>query len=426
MNNKKKIQQLLQDNKAQLTSEAFTLPNGLRVVHTPITFSQVAHCGFIINSGTRDEMDHEHGIAHLIEHCIFKGTQKRKAFHILNRLDTVGGDLNAYTTKEETCVYASILNSHLDRAIELLVDITFNSVFPEKEIAKEKDVIKDEITSYLDSPSEQIYDDFEEMLFENHQLSHSILGTETSLDAISRNDIVNFYERNYTTSNIIFSCVANISTAKLKALLTAYTAHIQLKTTPNLRTPFTAYQPETRSVKKEIHQAHAVIGNLAYDYYSDKRRPLYLLNNILGGPAMNSRLNLNIREKYGFTYNIDASFNPLVDTGIFAIYLGVDAKSVNKCLSLVQKEMQKMKDTALGTAQLHMAKQQLMGQMALSMESMNGLMLSVGKSYLLYGKIDSVEEVFGQIEAITSADLLEVANEIFDFDQFTNLMYLPA
>lgn len=400
----------------------FTLPNGIRVIHKHTT-GDVSHCGIIINAGSRDEEEHQQGLAHFIEHVIFKGTKKRKAFHILNRIDSVGGELNAYTSKEETCIYTSFLNEFYERAIELIVDITFHSVFPQKELEKEKDVIIDEINSYQDTPSEQIFDDFEDLLFEGHPIGRNILGTVESVKSFDKKEIEKFIKKNYVTSEIVLSSVGNIDEKKLKAIATKYLGAIPANTSPRVRAPFKNYKPKTKTISRDIYQAHAVLGNIAYKSSDKRKTALTLLNNILGGPAMNSRLNLAIREKFGITYNLESNYTPYSDTGVFTIYLGTDTKTLDRCISLIHKELKKLREQKLGTMQLSQAKQQLIGQIALAQEGRVNLMVAVGKSLLLYNKVDSLEKIYKKINDVTSDEILEVANTIFTEKKLSTLIY---
>lgn len=403
----------------------FTLNNGLRVIHQQ-TSGPASHCGFIVNSGTRDEKGHQFGIAHFIEHCLFKGTQKRKAFHILSRLDAVGGEINAYTSKENTVLHASFLDKHYDRAIELLSDIIINSTFPEREIVKEKLIIIDEIYSYLDSPSEQIFDDFEDIIYANHSLGHNILGTSEQLKKYKKEHLLDFYKEHYVVSNMVFASVGNIAPKKLEKLLNKYTEQIPNHTHHSDRKEFKDYSVQHVVQEKEAHQAHYLLGNLSFSYKDVRRRPMILLNNILGGPAMNSRLNLNISEKYGFAYNLESNYTTYCDTGYFNIYLGTERKSLERAKGLILKEMKKLCDKKLGTTQLHMAKQQILGQIALGQESGSSQMLALGKSLLSFDKVDTLEEIYEQIESITAEQLIEIANLVFDQEKLSSLTYLPA
>lgn len=400
----------------------YELDNGIRIVHKPIS-GKIAHCGFIINTGSRDELLYENGIAHFIEHTIFKGTNKRKAHHILNRIDSVGGEINAYTTKEKTCVYASFVVDYFERATELLTDILNNSTFPDKEIEKEKDVIIDEIHSYQDTPFEQIYDDFEELVFCNHSLGMNILGTEQSVKKINRNAILDFITRNYATNQMVFSIIGNFSEKKIKQISKKYLENIPTKIKPLVRDDFKDYKSFQKSIEKDNYQSHCVIGNVAYGAKDKKKPGFILLNNILGGPAMNSRLNMSIREKYGYAYSIESSYTSYTNTGIFSIYLGTDQKNLTKSIKLTLKELKKLRETKFSTIQLHRAKVQLLGQITLSEENTANIMLGIGKSLLNHGKVDSLEEVYKKINLITASDLLDISNEVFNEKQLSTLIY---
>jgi len=400
------------------------LSNGIRLIHK-MANSPVAHCGIIINAGSRDELPEEFGIAHFIEHVIFKGTNKRKAYHVISRLEDVGGDLNAYTSKEETFVYASFLSRYYERSLELFSDILFNSSFPEKELEKEKDVIIDEINSYRDSPSELIFDEFEEVLFKNHPIGHNILGSPETVKSFGRQHIQSFMQHNYLTDRMVICSVGSLSFDKLVILCEKYFGHIPASAAKNGRHAFTDYQPTITQSEKSNFQVHCMMGNIAYDVSTERKNVLALLTNILGGPGMNSRLNLAIREKHGYSYNIEAHYQPFSDSGLFNIYLGTDAEYLEKSLKLVYKELKNLREIELGTLQLHKAKQQIIGQIAISLESNLAEMVSIGKSHLFFDTVDTMAEMIKKIEGISSKDLLDVANEIFVTDQFSMLTYLP-
>lgn len=407
-----------------MNEHLFELPNGIRIVFTP-TQSNVAHCGFVINTGSRDETVEENGIVHLIEHAIFKGTSKRKTHHILNRIDNVGGEINAFTTKENTTIYASFTSDYLERATELLTDIVFNSTFPEKELIKEKEVVIDEIYSYQDTPYEQIYDDFEEQVFKNHPLGFNILGTVKSVSALNRTHLLSFIKQHYATNQIVFSIVGNFSLNQIKRITTKYLAVIPQKTTASKRKGFTTYKPTELILSKDTHQAHCTIGNIAYDAFHQHKNTFILLNNILGGPAMNSRLNMGIREKYGFTYNIESSYNFYSDIGLFSVYLGTDYKHIDKSIELVKKELHKLKTKKLSNLQLANAKRQLIGQTTLSEENNCNVMLGQGKSVLQYNYVEPLASIYKKVEAITETELIEIANEVFATNQLSMLLFKP-
>ncbi len=402
--------------------ETHTLSNGIRLIHHSVN-ANVAHCGIILNTGSRDEKEEEWGIAHYIEHVVFKGTTKRKAYHILSRMEDVGGELNAYTTKEETCIYTTFLDKDYTRAIELISDITFNSIFPEKELEKEKEVILDEINSYKDSPSELIFDDFEELIFKGDPIGRNILGTPKHVKAFKRDDILNFIKNNYHTDQMVISSVGNIKFSRLVKIVEKYFGEIPESIRTTKRNKPNSYEARTQTMIKKTYQRHCVMGNIAYDLDDERRIPLSLLTNILGGPGMNSRLNLTLRERHGLAYNIEANYTPYADTGVFSIYFGTDKGNLDKCLSLINKEMDLLCTKKLGPGQLTRAKNQMIGQIAISTENNENLMLSIGKSFLLYNRIDSLEELYQKVESITAEELLEVANEILNKDLLTTLMY---
>lgn len=398
------------------------LDNGIRIIHKK-TSSGVAHCGLIIKGGSRNESEEEQGLAHFIEHVIFKGTSKRKAYHILSRMEDVGGELNAFTTKEETCIYTSFMPEYYNRALELLSDITFNSTFPKKELEKEKIVVLDEINYYKDNPSELIFDEFEEQIFSNHSLGKNILGTQKHIQSFDKTMIENFIHKNYLTHEIIISSVGNISIDKLVKSVEKQFSHLPKSHILREEIPFSNYKKEERLITRKGFQAHCILGTEAYGINHSKKTALILLNNILGGPGMNSRLNLAIREKYGFTYSIESNYTPYSDTGIFSIYLASDNDKIQRSIKLTKKELTKFCQKPLGTLQLKKAKQQLIGQIAIGQESEVNLMLAMGKSMLLYNKVDTFESVKNKIEAIKSDQLLEVANEVFNLDNLSSLIY---
>ncbi len=399
-----------------------TLSNGIRFIHWRNN-SKIAHCGITINTGTRDEQENEHGLAHFIEHVIFKGTTHRKAYHIISRLEDIGGDLNAYTAKEETCIYASILASDFERAAELISDIMFNSTFPEKELAREKEVIFDEINSYKDSPSELIFDDFEEQVFEGAPIGRNILGTKKNLRAFDKKSILAFMQRTYNSDQLVFSSVGDIPFSTVKRIAEKYFGQYPPNIRNYSRSPFIGYTPKLVEKHKSTYQAHCIIGNIAYDLKNEKRVALHLLTNLLGGPGMNSRLNLSLREKHGLAYNVEASYSPYTDTGIVSIYFGTDKGNIQKSINLVNKELAKIRDVKISALQLHKAKKQLIGQLAIAAESNESQMLSIGKSLLIYNAVDSQEEVARKINTITAESLQEVANEVFDKNQLSTLIF---
>lgn len=402
--------------------QTLELNNGIRLIFSSVQ-SPVGHCGLFINTGSRDELPHQHGMAHFIEHTIFKGTRKRKVYHILSRLDDVGGELNAYTTKEETVVHASFLNSYFERSLELIADIVFASVFPQRELDKEKEVIVDEINSYKDSPSEQIFDDFEEKLFANSPLGRPILGTEDTIRTFSTENVLEFIAQNYHTDQMVLSVVGNIAWGQLVKLVQKHYGNVPAR----LRGASLRQRPEAVQFAHEAeygtHQAHCVLGRVAYDAQNGKKTAFALLNNLLGGGGMNARLSFNLREKYGIAYNVESDYEVYSDTGVFTIYFGTDKANLPRSLRVVERELTALCAKPLGSTQLQRAKRQLIGQLAMGTDSNEGLMMTNGKSLLYYNKVDSLELVYQRIEAISAANLLEVANEMLLPAQLSRLIF---
>jgi predicted Zn-dependent peptidase len=400
----------------------YTLPNGIRLIHK-FADSPVGHFGILINTGSRDEAQDEHGLAHFIEHSVFKGTKKRKAFHILSRIEDVGGELNAYTTKEETTLYSTFLAEFYERTAELISDILFNSTYPEKELNREKEVVLEEINSYKDSPSELIFDEFEELIYDGHPIARNILGNPVNLISFNRESILRFISNYYHTDQMVISSVGKIDFGALIKLTEKYFGQAAPSHRKNGRKNFDNYIPGIRVVEKDTFQSHCMLGNIAYDVMHKKRIPMVLLNNIIGGQAMNSRLNMALRERKGMAYNIESGYTAYTDTGLFNVYFGTDRENLEKAISLVLKEFKLLREKKLGVLQLSKAQKQLMGQIAISTENREDLMLTIGKSYLLFNKVDTVQTIFKKIEAITTMDLLEVANEVLDESQMSRLVY---
>jgi predicted Zn-dependent peptidase len=404
-------------------TQQYTLRNGLRVIYMPTT-SPVAYCGYAVDAGTRDEGDNEHGMAHFVEHMIFKGTTKRRAWHILNRMEAVGGDLNAYTNKEETVVYASFLGQDLARAVELLTDIVFHSTFPQGEIEKEVEVIVDEIQSYDDTPSELIFDDFEDHIFRGHPLGHNILGSVDRLKQFTGADAKSFTDRFYRPDNMVFFAYGNLNFKRLTAMLERLTSDIEPRPAmSSTRTAPLKAKGETMTIDKQTHQAHVMLGGRGYNAYDDRRTSLYMLNNILGGPGMNSRLNVALRERRGLVYNVESNLTSYTDTGVFSIYFGCDTEDVDTCISLTRKELKRLRDNRMTAAQLHAAKKQLIGQVCVASDNFENNALGMGKAFLHYNKFEGVEGVCRRVEAVSADDLLAVANEMFDEDYMSTLIY---
>lgn len=408
--------------RAEMQYNIHTLSNGLRIIHEPSS-SKVAYCGFAVDAGTRDEAENEQGMAHFVEHLIFKGTRKRKAWHILNRMENVGGDLNAYTNKEETVIYSAFLTEHFGRALELLADIVFHSTFPQNEIEKETEVIIDEIQSYEDTPSELIFDDFEDMIFRNHPLGRNILGRPDLLKKFRSEDAMAFTSRFYQPSNMVFFVLGDFNFQKIVRQVEKLLVDLPLVTVENQRTIPPLYVPEQLVVYKETHQAHVMIGSRGYNAYDDKRTALYLLNNILGGPGMNSRLNVSLRERRGLVYTVESNLTSYTDTGAFCIYFGTDPEDVDTCLKLTYKELKRMRDVKMTSSQLMAAKKQLIGQIGVASDNNENNALGMAKTFLHYNKYESSESVFRRIEALTAEGLLEVANEMFAEEYLSTLIY---
>ena len=405
-----------------MTYQIHELKNGIRLVHRQQRGS-VAHLGVIINAGSRDEKPDQQGLAHFIEHLIFKGTQKRSNFQVLSRLENVGADLNAFTTKEDTSVYVSIQGKYYQRAADLLADIVFHSVFPGKEIEKEKAVVMDEINSYRDNPAEWIHDEFDELVFKDHPLGRNILGTRAKLKNYTRNDVLGFHNANYIPSRVVLSSIANISLNKAITVAEKYFGTVAADQSALVRQHFSGYTPETLTKRYSRHQAHVVIGNTACNAHDERRFAMALLNNILGGPAMNSRLNIALREKNGIAYNLESNYQPFSDTGLFSIYCGTDENLMQKAIELIHKELIKFRTVSLTPAGLHTAQRQLKGQLTISLESHQNEMLAMGKNLLVYGKVDPVEEMYRKIDSISAADLIDMANDVFDPSRLSTLIF---
>lgn len=399
-----------------------TLENGIRLIHKEAQ-SPISHFGVLVNAGTRDEVAECEGVAHFVEHTIFKGTIHRNAYQVTNRIECMGGDLNACTAKEDTCFHASFLSSDYERTVELLADILFNATFPEKEIEKEKDVVLEEMNYYKDAPAELVFDEIEEVVFKNHALGKNILGTKKSLKKIHRDSILNFVKAHYTAPNIVLSSVGDIATDKLLKIVRKYFNRPLPADKSHHRTPFTQYVPTTVCKHKNISQTHIMLANVAYSLDNDKRLPLVILTNLLGGPALSARLNNVIREKYGLAYSVEANYTPFSDTGLFSIYLACENPMMEKCINLAFHELDKLTKQKLGSLQLHYAKKQFMGQIAINNEAKLNEMLSIGRSALCFDEVETTEASFKKIEALTAEQLLEVANEVFVPEQFTKLIY---
>ena len=452
----------------------YTLDNGLRIIHLP-SDSKVVYCGYQINAGTRNEEPGEEGLAHFCEHVTFKGTERRKAWHILNCLESVGGDLNAYTNKEGTVYYSAILKEHIARAVDLLSDIVFHSVYPQAEIDKEVEVICDEIESYNDSPAELIYDEFENILFKGSPLGHNILGTAEQVRAFKTEDALRFTQKLYRPDNAIFFAYGDIDFKKLvkligRALADDESGKLAAEKLPQIsqitqisrdensiateksvssvesvgpknyqsvgnENAENSVEPkkypsvgneiagQTIVMQKNTHQAHVMIGTRAYDVNDDRRMPLYLLNNMLGGPGMNAKLNLALREHNGLVYTVESTMVAYGDTGTWSIYFGCDEHDVKRCLRLVRKELDKFMQKPLSDAQLKAAKKQIKGQIGVACDNRENFALDFGKSFLHYGWEKNVDRLYEQVDEITAAQIQAVAQELFDKDRITTLIF---
>ena len=413
------------------TYNTYTLANGLRIIHKP-SVAEVVYCGYQIAAGTRDELPGEEGMAHFCEHLTFKGTEHRNAIQIINGLEQLGGDLNAFTNKEDTTFYAAIQKEHIAKAISLLTDMVFHSTYPQHEIDKEVEVICDEIESYNDSPAELIYDEFENMLFEGHPLGHNILGNADQLRTYKTADALRFVKRNYRPDNAIFFVYGNVDFKRVIRLVSS--AMVGVSSSTSMASPARSagtastsgrFGQGAREITKDIgsHQAHVMLGTRSYDIHHPLRIPLYLLNNILGGPSMNARLNLALRERNGLVYTVESTMVSYSDTGMWSIYFGCDPHDVRKCLRLVRRELDKVMQKPLSDNALQKAKQQLKGQIAIACDNREQFALDFGKSFLHYGWEKNVEKLFDSIDKVTVDDVQKVANELFAADKLSTLIF---
>ncbi len=398
------------------------LQNGIRLIHRQST-SPVAHCGLFVNVGSRDEHAEEQGLAHFIEHVIFKGTHRRKSFHIMSHMENVGGEINAFTSKEETCIYSSFMHPYYERWFDVVSDITLHSSFPDKELAKEKDIVIDEINSYLDTPSEQIIDDFDEVVFDTHPLGRNILGTPEHLKTFNRDSIQNFIARHYVSEEMVICSVGNIPFRRLIYLADKYFGALQQNSRVHNRKPSSDYRKRSETVTRQNHQAHCMTGSPAYSLQSKHKTALQLLNNILGGPGLTARLNMSVREKHGFCYHIESMYQPYSDSGIWGIYFGTDPGFVEKTMKLVHKELGKLREKPLGSLQIKRAKNQLCGQVNIARESNLNEMLYIGKQMLHFNRCDTLDEINKRIGNVTGKEMMEVANEVLDERQLSKLVY---
>ena len=403
-----------------------TLPNGLRIIHLPTT-SRVVYCGYQIAAGTRNEGPGEEGMAHFCEHMTFKGTEKRNALQIINALEGLGGELNAFTNKEDTTFYAAISKDHFAQAVNVLTDIVFHSQYPQQEIDKEVEVICDEIESYNDSPAELIYDEFENILFEGHPLGHNILGKAEQLRTYTTEDALRFVRRYYRPDNAIFFAYGDVDFGKLVKSLEFKVYSLEMITPAadisSINHKLSTINSQQITKKLGTHQAHVMLGTRAYDIHHPLRIPLYLLNNILGGPGMNARLNLSLRERNGLVYTVESTMVSYSDTGMWCIYFGCDSHDVKRCLRLVHRELDKMMQKPLSTTQLRNAKRQLKGQIAIACDNHEQFALDFGKSFLHYGWEKDITHLYESIDKVTAEDIQKVANELFATERLTTLIF---
>jgi predicted Zn-dependent peptidase len=408
-----------------------TLPNGLKVLYKQLPHSNVAHCGIIVHTGSRND-DSLPGIAHCMEHMLFKGTKKRKSFHILSRIDSVGGEINAYTTKEITAYYTTIYEVFLERAIELLFDITLNSVFPSKELLKEQRVIKEEIKMYQDSPDDNIFDEFQELLFKGHPLASNILGTEETVDKITKDSLTSFAQKYYTPENMIFVIASDLPADKVLRKVEKYGMQPPSYTgsnmlfSPQKGIPFSSCNIESKTKETEHVQSYVIIGGSASPSNSEEKLKEIFLLNILGGPALNSRLNLSIREKYGFTYHIEAGTTHFSDSGFFHCYAGTDQKHLNKTVSLIKKELNKLCTEKAGTLQMHNAINQFTGQIMVSEENKLSSAMALARQWLQQENTLTIHEILSRVNSFTASELMETANRLFNENNLAQLSYIPT
>lgn len=402
-----------------------TLSNGIRVALNRVTSSKIVHCGIMLDIGSRDERTTNQGIAHFWEHMAFKGTRKRKSFHILNRLESLGGELNAFTDKEKILFYASLRDEYFERALELLADITFASVFPAQQINRERKVILEEMAMYHDDPEGSLQDEFDRLVFGQHPLGMNILGTEKTVGGFQRSDFLDFVRENLDTKRMVFSVVGNVTTETVMRLAEKYLGAIPKRTNNRKRKPFTGYKPTEALLRRPVKQARCAIGRPAFAVHDPQRTTFFLLTNILGGGGLNSRLNLSLREKYGFVYSIGAHFVPFTDTGLFVISFGTEPSQLTRSIRLVKEELRKLRDGKLGVRQLAAAKEQILGQVAMAEESNISFMMMMGRSLLDQNRIQPLDEIFTRIRETSAEDLRTMANTMFDESTLSCLRMEP-
>ncbi|HIY46749.1 MAG TPA: insulinase family protein [Candidatus Alistipes faecigallinarum] len=397
----------------------YRLPNGIRGIHRQVK-GAVAHCALVVDAGSRDEHPGEYGLAHFTEHAFFKGTQRRRAWQVNCRLENLGGELNAFTTKEDTTIHATTLRSDFPKAAELIADVAFHSTFPERELAREREVIADEINTYKDSPADMIYDTFEDMLFAGSELGHNILGRKAALARYDGDAIRRFTARTHTTDRMVFASIGNFTARTAEAVARRFFGDEPATTRAFARTVPAATEPFRKRLCKHTHQTHCILGCRAYGIGDERRLPLSLVVNILGGPSANSLLNTVVREKHGLSYNIEASYTPYGDAGIVAIYFSSDHHHADRCIELIEEQLHRLSSEPLTARRLSMAKRQFIAQLAISSENNESYMLGAGKSLLVHDEMDTMAQVYAKIRALTAEQLLAAARETFaDLSQLT-------
>ena len=401
------------------------LENGIRLIHSKSP-TKVAYCGIAIDAGTRDENKNEYGIAHFCEHMMFKGTANRKSWHILNRMEAVGGDLNAYTNKEETVIYSAFMKEHLDRAADLISDIVFNSTYPQNEIEKESEVIIEEIESYNDTPSELIFDEFENMVFEIHQLGHDILGSIDDIRHYRSENLKSFVKRLYKPENMVFFVLGDYDFEYVKKIVLKNTSkyfETNTKKHTQRKKINVDYSAKTKYVDKFTHQAHVMMGCRAYSSDDKRRVALYFLNNIIGGPGMNSLLNVALREHNGLVYTVESNLTNYTDSSLFSIYFGCDSKDIEKCVRIVRKELDKLMYVGISKTKFEASLKQIKGQIGVACDNFENYALDMAKSYLHYNKFEGIEETFKLLDKLNPEILQDVACDLFKEDNISILVY---
>lgn len=408
------------------TINSFRLSNGIRVVHQYIPTTNIVHCGIFLGIGSRDETTKNQGIAHFWEHMAFKGTKKRTSIDIIESLDSIGGELNAFTDKEKIVFYASVRDRYFERAVDVLTDITFKSTFPVKELEKERGVILEEMSMYFDSPDDSLQDELEALIFKNHPLGMNILGSAETVKNFRKKDFVSFFGEHADSRKIVFSVIGNVTLGEVERMARKYFERNPMFKSNARRKKFQVYKQEEKILQREVKQSRCGIGRDAYPLLHENRIPFYVMSNIIGGPGMNSRLSMSVREKHGLVYSIDANYMAYSDTGMFAIYFGTEPKQVSKCMKLINREMEKLRHRRLSPSELASAKEQIKGQLALSEENNLGLMIMMGRAIIDHDRVPPLKEVFEKIDNVSSLSLQSVANEMFDETKLSYLFMEPV